>query len=63
MLNIINPNNRGSVGKAISTTLKPVTSDKETERGVRKNNKKNAFLRLKTGIKTIAIKIGKINAI
>jgi len=45
----------------MSTVLNPVTSAKETDMGVQKNNKKNKFLKLKTDIKIIAMQIGKIS--
>tara|TARA_B100001741_G_C16367307_1_gene511530 strand:+ start:450 stop:650 length:201 start_codon:yes stop_codon:yes gene_type:complete len=59
ILNIINPHNIGSVGNAISTLLNPVTSARETDIGVQKNNRKNKFLKLKTDTKTTVITIGK----
>ncbi len=61
-LNIMRPNNMGSVGKAISIPLTPVTSAKETDRGVQKNNRKNRFLKLKIDIKITAMKIGATSA-
>ena len=52
----------GSVGNAMSMLLKPVTSAKETDIGVQKNNRKNKFLKLKIDIKITAIKIGATSA-
>ena len=59
ILNIINPHNIGSVGNAMSTLLIPVTSARETDIGVQKNNRKNKFLKLKTDTKITVITIGK----
>ena len=58
VLRIINPNNMGSVGSAMSIAFDEVNSDKDIEIGVQKNNKNNTLLKSKIDNTTALMKTG-----